>query len=169
LRREVRHVSRRNQRLIREFGGEVMPYRDLPRPAQLAMAWYMAVDGEAWELPPEYPPYVTGLREIKKNFSGMLSWFVKTYGKRKFGYVEIPADVLIESIMEDPEIKEQFKGFEDYHRWYVRQGHMPDHESRNRWPVILSHDDEETLQDGWHRFHEYVRQGARVIPALYYA
>jgi hypothetical protein len=120
-------------------------------------------------MPPQFVPYGTGMREITKHFPEHRSWYARKYGNKKFGYVEIPAGALIEAVMGDLEIKDQFKEFEDYHDWYVRQGHMPEHESRNRWPVILSHYDEETLQDGWHRFHNYIQQGARMIPALYYA
>jgi len=162
-------VNRRVRRLIREYGGEVMPFRDLPKPAQLAMAWYMAINGEAWELPGEYDPYGGGLAQIREDLPKMLPHFVKKYGKKKFGLVRIPTDALIDSIMQDDEMKGQFKKFSEYHRWYVNQGHMPRHDTRNRWPVILSDFENETLQDGWHRFHDYVRQGADVIPALYYA
>lgn len=145
-----------------------MPFRNLPRPAQLAMAFYMAVDGEAWPLPPKYVPYEVSFRTIKRDFPSMLPWFVKEYGDRKFGYVEIPTEILIREIMADADIEDQFKEFADYHRWYVKHGPMPRHEPRNRWPVILSSEEDETLQDGWHRFHDYVRQGAEIIPALYY-
>lgn len=161
-------VSKKNRKLIEEWGGEVMPFRDLPRPAQYAMAWYMAIDGEAWEMPPEFPPYEVTFQKIKRDFSKTLPFFIEKYGDKKFGYVEIPTPVMTKAIMEGEEIRDQFKEFSDYHRWYLKHGPMPRHERRNRWPVILSSFEDETLQDGWHRFHDYVRQGAEVIPALYY-
>jgi hypothetical protein len=34
--------------------------------------------------------------------------------------------------------------------------------------VILSSSDDETLQDGWHRLHSYVRAGHADIPAVFY-
>jgi len=127
----------------------------------------MAVDGEAWELPKKYA-HTVSFKTIKRDFTSMLPFFVKEHGSEMFGYVEIPIEDLIEAVMHDEEIGEQFQTFEDYHDWYLSQGHMPRHGPRGRWPVILSSFDEETLQDGWHRFHHYIRQGARMIPAVYY-
>ena len=161
-------LSKRNKALAREFGGRVMPFRNLPRPAQLAIAHYMAVDGEAWELPGEYAPNTVSAQKIRRDFERMLNFFVKKYGSKKFGYVEIPTEALIEAVMDDDEIRDVYTDFEDYHHWFVSHGYMPRHGPRGRWPVILSEFEDETLQDGWHRFHHYVRQGARMIPAVYY-
>ena len=47
-----RHVNRRAAKLIRQHAGEIRKYEDLPQEAQLALAHYMAIDGEAWELAP---------------------------------------------------------------------------------------------------------------------
>jgi hypothetical protein len=56
--------------------------------------------------------------------------------------------------------------FGTYHRWYMAGGTVPVHATR--WPVIAAPDDEdEWLEDGWHRFHSYVEAGDRVIPALF--
>lgn len=154
-------ASPRNKRLIRCFGGEVMPFRDLPVPAQLAIAHYMAVDGEAWKLPPVF----------EREFRSMLPWFRKKYGAKKFGYVEIPMEILTDAIMDDEYMaidRPDLRTFDEYHRWYVQKGGIPDHPETGRWPVILSSMDEQTLQDGWHRLHDYYRKGAEVIPAVYY-
>lgn len=164
-------ASTRNKRLIRRFGGRMMPFRELPVPAQLAIAWYMAVDGEAWELPPQFVPYHVSVQKITREFRSMLPWFRKEYGSKRFGYVEIPTDVLTDEVMEDVWMAEDLppmRDFEEYHRWYVGQKHMPDHPATGRWPVILSGFEDETLQDGWHRLHDYYRKGAEMIPAVYY-
>lgn len=159
--------SARNKKMIREFGGEVMPYRDLPEPAQLAIAWYMAADGEAWEIPEEYKGVSPG--DFRSLFPEMMPFFIKKHGSKKFGYVEIPTGVLIDAVMENPDMRSQgMTSFEDYHRWYSKHSTIPQHSTKNRWPVILSSEDDETLQDGWHRLHGYIRQGAKVIPAVYY-
>lgn len=164
-------ASRRNKALIREFGGRVMRFRDLPVPAQLAMAYYMAVDGEAWELPEEVQS--SSVREIRKEFRELLPWFRKKYGSKRFGYVVIPMEAIKESILEDPYLVEEigtFDSYEAYDEWLHGQpGFRTNvHPTTNRWPVILSSEDEETLQDGWHRLHAYYHQGARMVPALYY-
>jgi len=164
--------NRRSRKLIESFGGRVMAFRNLPIPAQLAMAWYMAVDGEAWELPPEQVSDETSLLEITRDFSEMLPWFIKKYGSKRFGYVEIPMEVLTKQVMRDQWMKEDMpnlKDFEQYHRWYVRQGGMPDHPLTDLWPVILSTNyEEETLEDGWHRLHDYYRKGVEIVPAVYF-
>lgn len=162
-------VSARNKKLIRAYGGRAMPFTDLPVPAQLAIAWYMAVDGDVWELPRGYNPYKPASGSIQQEFQSMLPWFRIKYGTKKIGYVEIPAEALIETIMQDEDFdQERFKDFDQYHEWYVQGQRMPDHPATGRWPVTLSNNNEETLQDGWHRLHDYYRKGSRTIPAVYF-
>jgi len=58
-----------------------------------------------------------------------------------------------------------FKGFDDYHRWYMREGRpIPTYASR--WPVIESPFADEWLEDGWHRFHSYVEAGDTIVLVL---
>ena len=45
------HGNRRAARLIRQHGGKVVMYRNLPEEGT-ALAQYMSIDGEAWELAP---------------------------------------------------------------------------------------------------------------------
>lgn len=61
-----------------------------------------------------------------------------------------------------------FRDFDEYHEWYVSQGKMPDHPTAALWPVILSSTPDETLQDGWHRLHDYYRKGIEMVPAVYF-
>ena len=154
-------ASKRNKVLIKKYGGQVMPFQSLPIPAQLAIAHYMAIDGEAWEVP-------AGYRHNPKNFKDLLPWFRGKYGAKKYGYVEIPTEELTAAVMKD-EMSYQFPDFDSYHRWYIKlPGGIQNHPKKDRWPVVLSGQDDETLQDGWHRLHTYYRQGADVIPAVYY-
>lgn len=90
----------------------------------------------------------------------------------KYGFLigEVPTEVLIREIERvqggrgeiDPD-------FEKYHQWYIdeRAGPMPDHGPKNRWPVTLSqYYEEEVLEDGWHRLHDYYRKGHKTIPVM---
>jgi hypothetical protein len=43
----------------------------------------------------------------------------------------------------------------------------PEHGPDDRWPVLLSDQDFETLRDGWHRFSSYVRGGHTDIPTIF--
>lgn len=150
----------------------MMPFRELSAPARLAIAQYMAVDGEAWNLPHELHPYATSAAKIKREFRSMLPWLTKKYGSERFGYVEIPMDVLTEAVMDDELMKTDMPNmqtFDQYHKWYAAKGRMPSHPTTDLWPVILSSDyEEETLQDGWHRLHDYYRKGVEDVPAVYY-
>jgi len=55
--------------------------------------------------------------------------------------------------------------FDDYHRIYVGDGSdIPNH-GDSMYPVIES-GDEEWLEDGWHRFHSYVKYDKKEVPVL---
>ena len=169
----------RAQALIRRFNGKVMPFANLPQPAQLSIAHYMALDGEAWEPSDRFderalraPGNAGRKRDLhfKRNLIADLPHFVETYGKERFGLVQIPMSALTEAIwLDSKEIREDFKSFAEYHKWYVNAGHMPQH-GNSRWPVILSdfQSEESTLQDGWHRFHDYYRNNVKIVPAVYF-
>lgn len=139
-------LSRRNKKLIEEVDSLILPYGELPLPAQRAIFTYMS-EGD----------YQGELKDLEKRLS-----------KKRFGYSEVPTAILVRQIEEDPDIAGHFEIFEEYHRWYLDQGHTPDHPTKNRWPVILGPFDDETLQDGWHRLHDYYRKGARKIPVVWF-
>ncbi len=163
-------ISKRNQKFIAAHGGgRVFSFANLPRPHQLALIHYMAIDGEAWVIGDDETP------------AQALPAMVKAHRRERFGMINLPTKALLAATMEDEGIKGVYSDFEAYHRWYVygpdssaRQEHLhhtsvPDHPRRHRWPCILSCMEDETFQDGWHRFHCYVRQNARIIPCLWYA
>lgn len=157
------------ERLNRLIGTRyaIRPYAKLPVPYQLAIAWYMAIDGCAWA-PQGLPDGLTtddaGFREA---FEAGLPDYVQSYGDIPFGIVSLSAEALKEDVMLTQDIAESFTTFDDYHRWYVGGG-VPRHPEKDRWPVILSSYGDESLQDGWHRFHSYVRDGVTEIPAVFY-
>ena len=65
-----------------------------------------------------------------------------------------------------------YRGWDDYHEWYVEnvlsrddgrgmpRGAMP------TWPIILSEFEDEGIQDGSHRLHQYMELGVEAIPCL---
>lgn len=153
--------SKRNKKLIKQYGGEVVPYVDLPEPAQLAIAHYMAVNGEAWKLPEDWavwPDMSTGpsRARIVKELKKYLDYFIDKYGAKKFGYVLLPMKAVTDSVMAaDQDIAGEYDSF-------------PKHSADDPWPVILSNFEDETLQDGWHRLHRYYQLGLKEIPAVYF-
>ena len=164
-------VNLRATKLIREHGGKIYKFRDLPREAQLALVQYMAVDGEAWELAPGLEDACgekgKGWHKILARF---LPFYVKGYGKVEFGYIaSIPVKVLIASILEDADAGDwKAKGWQALQDWYMGHGVKHTAPSRKPWPVILSSFDDETLEDGWTRFHQYAEKGLEACPALWY-
>lgn len=93
-------------------------------------------------------------------------------GARGFEWQElvVTTESLIERIMLHPETAAHFGNWRAYHEWYLSDANVPDH-GTSRWPVIegLAADaaaGELTLDDGWHRFHSYVRAGDTHVPLL---
>jgi hypothetical protein len=42
---------------------------------------------------------------------------------------------------------------------------MPDH-GKSVLPVILDFDNDELIEDGWHRFHGYYDKGLKKVPVV---
>lgn len=144
--------------LVKRHGGRIVPFRRLPKDAQLAMIQYMAYDGEAWNV------YKNTLDEEARKC------FVTKYGDQRFGYVTIPTQELTAFVFDCMKLSPEgadYDTFDAYHRWYAGQDSDTDH-GNSVWPVILCDIPNEGLEDGWHRFHSYVRKGLKEIPCLYY-
>lgn len=159
---------------------DIIPFSDLDLPHQMAIAWYMAVDGEIWgdgvleDLyeSPDVPSqgddpagwhafWKTAIRE-------RMPLFVEQVGDQMFGVVQLATADVVRSVGGD----EEFVGMADAEVLEAVSGHFhdayPPHSTTDRWPVILSSDDSQTLQDGWHRFGNYVASGEGMIPAVFY-
>jgi hypothetical protein len=185
------HVNRRAAKLIRQHRGEVRKYKDLPQESQLALAHYMAIDGEAWKLAPglvevieQHAAHLRGNKRDSRTtvawnnaLVGFLPFYVEQYGNFDFGYIPaLPVVALIESCMKDLELEQDWPGVEGwkrYHEWYMGKscgGAGPKHvvPADKPWPVILSSFADETLQDGWTRFHQYVKKRLETCPAVWF-
>jgi hypothetical protein len=153
------------KKLMNQYGGEIVPFKNLTTPYKLAIAWYMSVDGTAWELP--FESFYLDDNTLKKSFIKNINMFDKEYGKVKFGVIDIPIDVCKLKVLERMEDRNKFKNFEEYHKWYLGVG-KESHSIKNAWPCILSDFDDEFFQDGWHRFHRYVQLKMPSIPCIVY-
>ena len=175
-----------NSRLIRNNNGKIYQFKNLPIEAQLALAHYMGIDGEAWDFA-EWGVYEDGLRErdvgltqtqfhelwehnakqLVQNLAKALPQIVERYGKLEYGLVNIPTQQLKDAWLEinDDAVKD-YKTFDAYHQWY--QGGNNHYVKTPTWPVILGSFHFELLEDGWHRFHGYIANNAYEIPALWY-
>lgn len=158
-------MKKLNQQLMKEYKGEIVPFKKLTTPYKLAIAWYMACDGTAWELP--FDAFYLDDNKLKKAFIKNINMFDKEYGKEEFGVMNIPIDVCKWKVFEIMEDRDKFKNFEEYHKWYLGVS-KESHTKKNPWPCILSDFDDEFFQDGWHRFHRYVQLKMPSIPCICY-
>lgn len=165
-----------------EQGFEIVPYRELPQPYQMALAWYMAVNGEAWddiidhdtvEMPDDVqnsddPRWHAG---YKAALEKLLPKFVRKYGKVEFGVATWATETLIASVAGDETFVEDGLDLEGTQAWFqasVQNYFTTSYPETDRWPVIMSNFEDETFQDGWHRFHIYVSNGHTDIPVVFY-
>jgi len=140
-------------------------FSNLSTPYQLAIVWFMAVDGDAWD-GVDLSTY--DIKDLKLTLPDLLVDFVSLYGDVLIGSVILKSVFVIESIMSDVDIADEFASWEEYHSFYLRCGDIPEHSKQSRWPVMLSNDDCETLRDGWHRFHSYMRDGDEEVSAFFF-
>lgn len=164
---------------------EILQFKNIYKSAQLAMAWYMAVDGEAWSdiwkdvsLPYwkdsfSNPEYHAEMRSLLEN---ALPSLIDKYGDVEFGIGHWPTSEIILSIAHDEQI------LADQSAQHTLETYKPGRETgsalngyyrtsypeENRWPVILSNFDDETLQDGWKRFSLYTQSGYSHTPVIFY-
>lgn len=140
------------------------------------MVHYMSIDGEAWESPNEEPPNFHKKKAFLSWMKRNLPFWVKKYGSRKFGMMNIPMTEFCDLVIKCHALyngEADFKTFQEYHEWYVGEclWSNSDEHYNQTWPSILGsaiNEDYEVLQDGWHRFHSYVKQGKKVMPIIYY-
>jgi hypothetical protein len=172
--------------LVRKRRGRVLRFRNLPPEAQKAHANYMAFDGEAWVAPDETEFSRPGLQA---NWDVILPLFVERYGDENVGLVTMQvADLqilILDFLRMEADDYNAYGSWEDCHREYMERSRYsvnvptPHHGvvqawrgqppgTSEIWPVILDLCNNGVLQDGWHRFHQYVEQGLTEIPCLYY-
>ena len=148
-----------------ENGYTIEKFSDLPKPYQMAIVWRTVMECDGWDevLIPDWKSE----DEAKAGLSLLIPNYVELYGEELFGTVTLSAEALKSSVMQDEDIASSYASWEDYHAAYTR-GSTPTHPEADRWPVLLSYDNYETLTDGWNRFHSYMRDGVEEIHALFY-
>ena len=174
-----------NKKFANKYGAVVKTYRNLPLHFQRAIAFYMAVDGEAWDIPNtnwRNHPYWKTDRHTNKdrdNYDAYLfrrmirnmPFLITKYGHKKFGMGEIPSDILATEMIKDGWPDPKIKTLDQYREWLLKNMGIENHPIINRWPVILDSDHygNSVLQDGYTRFSTYWLRGDKTIPVVYYA
>jgi len=172
-----------NIKFVRQHGARVKRFSEMTMPYKMSMAWYMAFDGEAWNLlgkldnDDNFPSSFSSNKKKDEAQTRMLKLmkqemplYVEEYGREKFGVGRIPTGQMLKYFWEynTDSMRDEFETWEAYHAWYRKNCGIPKHGTRSRWTCIMSGMDDELLQDGWHRFHSYVSLGCRDIPIIYY-
>lgn len=131
---------------------QVVALRDLPQHYQMAIAQYPDWDGAS-----------------KDELLAILPEYIRKNGDDKWGVVALPANRVKQAVLADEDIASSFSSWEEYASWYCGSlgDSVPQYGPDNRWPVILSSDDYDTIYDGWHRMHSYLRSGHADIPAIF--
>lgn len=96
---------------------------------------------------------------------------VGLHGDDLFWVFEVKMDDL-KAYIEEVAIEQGYESFDHYHSWY-KENVLSKEPDRGRpegaetvWPVILDSYRGEGIQDGLHRFHQYVDAGVEVVPAI---
>ncbi len=160
--------------LIERHGGRIQPFRALPPAHQMAIAHYHSIAGVSWNAPLELWNWISrhkGMRApLAEELPRHMPHYLERHGEQLFGVVDIPTAELLPRIMQGSELAEFHGDWVAYHAWYTSFVPTPDHDTtKPLWPVWLAidHRDNEALEDGWHRLHDYVRKGIQVIPGVY--
>jgi hypothetical protein len=154
-------MNKQLTKLISKHKGKVLKFRHLPKEAKYAMAHYMSIDGEAWLYPAAIEVAAKNRANMAKAIVKSIRFYTKHYGNRRFGYVNIPTKEFLSLFLEKVRDEYCIKNKDLY-------------EKRTKfWPVILDFsiiNEEQVgpIQDGWHRFADYVTMGLKKIPCLYY-
>ena len=161
----------------------IRQFRDLPTNHQMAVIWYMYCDGNAW-----VPPYDDAIgfqsdwkkqeRDTKREIRTHLQKWINQYGDTEWGMAEIPTLALVDYVwrclITHGTWNEEFDSWKEYHEWYYQDALRKSgkrHNMKDRWPCIWSLDlgygVTDPIEDGWHRFHAYVRANHSTVPVIY--
>jgi len=131
---------------------------------QASVAWVMSNDGGAWS--DAFSPSDMLFEQFKESYPQHQLAFVKAYGGERLGFVTLDAQVLMECVMQDPDV-EDAETWEEAAETLMR--YFPDESiSDTSFPVILSDDEDQTLQDGWPRLCRNLQAGAQKIEAMFF-
>lgn len=102
-------VSRMNALIDKNY--RVEPFRDLTTPPQLAIVYYIAVDGSAWDVLYDVPSHPDP-DVLRAALTLALPKYVETFGSCEFGHLEIATETLQSHTMADEELADAFSSWE---------------------------------------------------------
>jgi hypothetical protein len=143
---------------------EISAFKDLPLPFKKAIAWYMVVDGDAWEEVRDFAD--ADFEEAAEMRAEFISEVDRLYGDVRFVHGTQSPENIMNVVLTDPVFAED-KTILDGRRQHEVQ---PFNE---RFPVIMADDNIEdpaaqTIQDGWTRLATYLTHQYDAIPIVLY-
>lgn len=155
-----------NPRIRNLIGSDftITTFSALQLDTQASVAWMMSNDGGAWS--DAFSPSDMLFEQFKESYSRHQQAYIKAYGGERLGFVTLDAQVLMACVMQDPDV-------EDAENWEeaakILMGYFPGELiSDASFPVILSDDEDQTLQDGWPRLCRNLQAGAQKIEAMFF-
>lgn len=147
-------------------GFQLVPFKDLSKPYQLALIQYMAADGAAWDCSDTMMLVPCGdEKRMKAAMEASLPYFVEGYGDVVFGVSSIDSSAIQAALVERG-IFPNCKDWESYSNEAMSAGFTAIHSEHDRWPAILCTED--LFQDGWTRAHAYLAAQHADIPVVFF-
>jgi hypothetical protein len=162
---ETENLQESIRRILREetdfyYNLKTVAFEELPFEYQRSLIIYMyegpVVD---WSLDLD--------RDIVSKNDELVKVLINDYmsvGRNKnksFAYGIVPMKTLTKEIAE----RMGYDNYNDYHKDYVGSNYVQKHKE-SVWPIILNPDNDELIEDGWHRFHDYYSRGLKKVPVV---
>jgi hypothetical protein len=93
----------------------------------------------------------------------LISDYEKEYSDRRFAYGEVPINLIIERVMLSKDLSTQIS-FEHYHEFYGKSRV----DSMFMMPILVDDREDEYIEDGWNRLHNYYEKGFKEIEVVKY-
>lgn len=98
----------------------------------------------------------------------IISDYSNHYPNKRFAYGLVPTNILIDKVCasEDSAIHDYDGGWYEYHQAYSSTNNAK--HTSFEIPILVDDSDSEFIEDGWHRFHWYIKSGLKEIPIVSY-
>lgn len=156
IRKMIREVIEQETKEYYDFL-KTVSFNELPFTYQKSLILYM-LEGDVVDWSIDDP-----IEIIAKN-DDLVKIAINDYVKvgrnknKSFAYGVVPTEVLTKEIAK----RLGYDTFDEYHKRYIDD---TDHKD-SILPIIIDFENDELIEDGWHRFHSYYKKGIKEIPVV---